>query len=85
MLFPFSIYLMRSVEVGRIDLSLVESAGLDAPMLEDLHVRAVIHQLLHGLLHGLVELLVALLDGDALLGHAFNVAERLKPSVWEIA
>ena len=55
-------------------------------MLEDLHVRAVIHQLLHGLLHGLVELLVALLDGDALLDHAFNVAERLKlPSVWEIA
>ena len=50
-------------------------------MLEDLHVRAVIHQLLHGLLHGLVELLVALLDGDALLGHAFNVAERLKLAV----
>lgn len=50
-------------------------------MLEDLHIRAIVHQLLYGLLHGFSKLGVALLDSDALLGHAFDVTQGLKLSV----
>ena len=33
---------MKSVEIGRVDLSLVESAGFHTPMLEDLHIHEFI-------------------------------------------
>ena len=69
---------MKSVEIGRVDLSLVESAGFHTPMLEDLHIRTIVHQLLYGLLHGFSKLGVALLDSDTLLGHTFDVAQGFK-------
>ena len=47
-------------------------------MLEDLHVRAIIHKLLQGFLHGFIQLFVAFFDGDALLGDAFHVTEGFK-------
>ena len=77
---------MKSVEIGRVDLSLVESAGFHTPMLEDLHIRTIVHQLLYGLLHGFSKLGVALLDSDALLGTPSTSPKASScPSVWEMA
>ena len=65
----------RSAEVSRIDFGFVDRSVLHAPMLEDLHIRAIVHQLLYGLLHGFSKLGVALLDGGrdvAGLAQAFD-------------
>ena len=43
----------RSAEVGRIDFGFVDRSVLHAPMLEDLHICAVIHKLLQCGLHRL--------------------------------
>ena len=70
---------MTAATIGPVRLTgLVKSAGFDAPMLEDLHVRAIIHKLLQGFLHGFIQLFVAFFDGDALLGDAFHVTEGFK-------
>ena len=61
---------------GRVDFGLVQCAGFDAPVLEDLGVGAVVHKLLHGLLHGFGGLGIALFDGDG-VRHFIEVLAEL--------
>ena len=65
----------RSVEVSRIDFGFVDRSVLHAPMLEDLHIRAIIHELLQCGLHRLGGIGIALFDCHGLLGHADILAE----------
>ena len=75
----------RSAEVSRIDFGFVDRSVLHAPMLEDLHLRAIIHELLQCSLHRLRDIDIEADQGLAILRKEFGGSVRRVHADGELA